>query len=126
MIGTVAAYEMFRAIAAEVNLRERGWDQSLYLVLGAAAAAGRILGLSSDQLGQAISIAVTANIATRQTRAGELSMWKGLATPLAASNGVLAAMMAAAGMAGPTEAFEGHHGIWDQVTGPFTPGPVGG
>ncbi len=125
MLGTVAAYEMFRAIAAQVNLRERGWDQSLYLVLGAAAAAGRILGLTSDQLGQAISIAVTANIATRQTRAGELSMWKGLATPLAASNGVLAAMMAAAGMAGPTEAFEGHHGIWDQVTGPLTLGPLG-
>ncbi|MFN0070482.1 MAG: MmgE/PrpD family protein [Chloroflexota bacterium] len=126
IVGTVTAYEMFRAIADQVNLRERGWDQSLYLVLGAAAAAGRLLGLQPDQIGEAIAIAVTANVATRQTRAGELSMWKGLATPLAASNGMLAALLAAEGITGPTEAFEGHHGVWDQVTGPIEIGLLGG
>jgi 2-methylcitrate dehydratase len=126
IVGTVIAYEMFRSIAAQVNLRERGWDQSLYLTLGAAAAAGHLHGLSTEQIGEGISIAVTSNVATRQTRAGELSMWKGLATALAASNGVLAALMAAEGVTGPTEAFEGHHGIWDQVTGPLHLGPLGG
>jgi 2-methylcitrate dehydratase len=126
IVGTVVAYEMFRAIAAQVNLRERGWDQSLYLTLGAAAAAGRLHGLSAGQIGEAIAIAVTANMATRQTRAGELSMWKGLATALAASNGTLAALMAAEGVTGPTEAFEGHHGVYEQVTGPIQIGPLGG
>jgi 2-methylcitrate dehydratase len=53
-------------------------------------------------------------------------MWKGLATPLAVSAGVLAAMLAAEGMTGPTAAFEGRHGIWDQVTGPFRIGELGG
>jgi 2-methylcitrate dehydratase len=126
MLGTVIAYEMFRAIAGQVNLRERGWDQSLYLTLGAAAAAGRLHGLSVQQIAQAISIAVTSNVATRQTRSGELSMWKGLATALAASNGVLAGLMAAEGITGPSQAFEGHHGVWDQVTGPLQLGPLGG
>jgi 2-methylcitrate dehydratase len=126
IVGTVIAYEMFRAVAAQVNLRERGWDQSLYLTLGAAAAAGRLHGLSAEQIGEAIAIAVTANVATRQTRAGELSMWKGLATAVAASNGTLAALMAAEGITGPTEAFEGHHGVYDQVTGPIRIGPLGG
>ncbi|HEX3244187.1 MAG TPA: MmgE/PrpD family protein, partial [Chloroflexota bacterium] len=126
ILGTVTAYEMFRAIAAQVNLRERGWDQSLYVVLGSAAAAGQLLGLPVDHLGEALAIAVTANVATRQTRAGELSMWKGLATPLAASSGVLATLMAAEGITGPTEAFEGHHGIWDQVTGPIQISGLGG
>jgi 2-methylcitrate dehydratase len=126
IVGTVIAYEMFRAIAAQVNLRERGWDQSLYLTLGAAASAGRLHGLSTEQIGEAIAIAVTANVATRQTRAGELGMWKGLATPLAASNGVLAALMAAEGITGPTAAFEGHHGVYDQVTGALQIAPPGG
>ena len=29
-------------------------------------------------------------------------------------------------MTGPTAAFEGRHGVWEQVTGPFTLGPMGG
>lgn len=126
IVGTTVAYEMFRSIADQVNLRERGWDQALYVTLAAAAAAGRLLGLQEAQLGEAIAIAVTANVATRQTRAGELSMWKGLATPLAVSGGTLAALMAAEGIHGPTAAFEGKHGIWDQVTDPIQVGTLGG
>ncbi len=29
-------------------------------------------------------------------------------------------------MTGPTAAFEGRHGLWEQVTGPFELGPLGG
>jgi 2-methylcitrate dehydratase len=65
-------------------------------------------------------------VPTRQTRAGELSMWKGSATAAAAIGGLFAAELAREGMTGPTAAFEGRHGICEQVTGPFELGELGG
>ena len=126
IVAIVVAYETFAALADVVPLRERGWDQGLYVVLGTAAGAGKILGLSLEQMANAIAIAVTANVPTRQSRAGELSMWKGAATPAATSAGVFAALLAREGMTGPTAAFEGRHGIWEQVTGPFELASLGG
>ena len=119
ILAIVVAYETFGALADVVALRARGWDQGLMVVLGTATGVGKILGLSLEQTADAIAIAVTANVPTRQNRAGELSMWKGAATPAATSAGVFAALLAREGMTGPTAAFEGRHGIWEQVTGPF-------
>jgi len=70
-------------------------------------------------MAQAVSLAVIPHVPTRRTRAGSLSMWKGCATAGAARNGIFAATLAARGMTGPPEPFEGPEGIWDQVTGPF-------
>jgi 2-methylcitrate dehydratase len=55
----------------------------------------------------------------RNTRAGELSLWKGAATSFATRNGVFAALLAREGMTGPDRPFEGKHGLWDLITGPF-------
>src|SRR5207247_9520872 len=74
----------------------------------------------------AIAIAGTASGATRQSRAGELAMWKGCATATAAKAGLFAAQLAGEGMTGPTAAFEGRHGLGVQVTGPFEIGALGG
>lgn len=115
----VVAYEVFTALADAINLRDRGWDQGLFVVLGTAAGAAKLLGLTHAQTGDALAIAVSSNIASRQTRSGELSMWKGCATAASARAGVFAATLAANGMTGPTAAFEGKHGICDQVSGPF-------
>jgi 2-methylcitrate dehydratase len=122
----VAAYEVFAALADQVPLRARGWDQGVFVVLGAAAGAGTLLGLSTEQMGDALAIAVSSSIPTRQTRAGELSMWKGCATAAAARSGVFAALAAEAGLTGPTAAFEGFNGVWELVTGKFQLGPLGG
>jgi 2-methylcitrate dehydratase len=53
-------------------------------------------------------------------------MWKGCATAVAAKAGLFAAQLAQEGMTGPTAAFEGRHGLWEQVTGPFELGALGG
>jgi 2-methylcitrate dehydratase len=126
MLGIATAYEMFGALADLIPIREKGWDQGTFIVVGSAVGAGKILGLSQEQMAHAISLAITPNIPTRQTRAGELAMWKGCATAAAARNGVFAALLAAEGMTGPYEPFEGRHGVWEQVTGPFTLQPFGG
>ncbi len=53
----------------------------------------------------------------RQTRAGELSMWKGAAAANSARNGVFAALLAEAGMTGPNEPFAGEMGAFAQLLG---------
>src|SRR5437867_11836391 len=53
-------------------------------------------------------------------------MWKGCATAAAAKAGLFAAQLASGGMTGPTEAFEGRHGLCEKVTGPFELGTLGG
>jgi 2-methylcitrate dehydratase len=126
VLATIAGYEVFGALADQVSLRDRGWDQGVFIAPASAAAAGVLLGLSAEQIADAIAIAATANVPTRQTRAGELAMWKGCATALAAKSGLFAALLAREGMTGPTAAFEGRHGLWEQATGPFELGPLGG
>jgi 2-methylcitrate dehydratase len=126
LLATVAGYEVFGAMADQVSLRDRGWDQGVFIAPASAAGAGLLLGLSREQMADALAIAATANVATRQTRAGELAMWKGCATTVATKAGLFAAQLAKAGMTGPTAAFEGHHGLWEQVTGPFEIGVLGG
>ena len=126
LLATVAGYEIFGALADQVSLRDRGWDQGVFVALASAAGAGLLLGLSAQQMAEGIAIAATANVATRQTRAGELAMWKGCATAAAAKAGLFAAQLAKAGMTGPTAAFEGRHGLCEQVTGPFELGALGG
>ncbi|MGZ5123602.1 MAG: MmgE/PrpD family protein [Burkholderiales bacterium] len=126
LLSIAAAYEVYTALADVIALRDLGWDQGVFVVLGCAAGAAKILNLTSEQTANALAIAVTGNIPTRQTRAGELSMWKGCATALAARAGVFSALLAQKGMTGPTAAFEGRHGVWEQVTGPFELGRLGG
>jgi 2-methylcitrate dehydratase len=126
LLAIASAYEVFTAMADVVGLRDLGWDQGVFVVLGSAAGAAKLMRLDSEQTAHALAIAITANIPTRQTRAGELSMWKGCATAAAARSGVFAALLAARGMTGPDAAFEGRHGLWEQVTGHFEIGALAG
>jgi len=100
-----------------VPFNTAGWDQPVTGAIGTAMAAGRLMGLDRAAMGHALSLAVIPNLATYQTRAGELSMWKGCAGPNGARNGVFAARLAAAGMTGPAQAFDGVFGVWNQTLG---------
>jgi 2-methylcitrate dehydratase len=65
-------------------------------------------------------LAGVCNIATRQTRTGQISMWKACAFSNAARNAVFAANLARQGFTGPHEIFEGPKGIFNMLTGgPF-------
>ncbi|MGH8618339.1 MAG: MmgE/PrpD family protein [Burkholderiales bacterium] len=125
ILAMAAAYEVYMALCDVVSLRDKGWDHGYFVVFAAAVGAGKILGLNKEQMGNAIALASGPNVPTRQTRSGELSMWKGCACAASARGGVFAALLAKAGMTGPTAAFEGRHGVWDQVTRPFTLPPLG-
>ena len=107
------AYEVFCRLADEVPLK--GWDQGLFVGIGTACGAGKILGLDAAALGHAISIAITSGVPLGATRIGELSMWKGCATAAAVRTGVFAAQLAADGMTGPPAPFEGRDGLWQHL-----------
>lgn len=122
----VVAYEIFVRLSDATGLRTKGWDQGFAIGISTAAGVGHLLRLSPEALGEAIAITAVANVPMRNSRAGELSLWKGAATAFATRNGLFAALLAAEGMTGPDRPFEGKHGLWDLITGPFELEPFGG
>ena len=114
------SYEIQCRFTDDVPFNDAGWDQPVVGSMACALACGRLLGLDRAQLGEAVALASVPFLCTYQTRAGELSMWKGCAGPNGARNGIFAALLAAEGMTGPYHPFEGVFGIWNQTTGrPF-------
>src|SRR5207249_3773332 len=67
VLATVAGYEVFGALADKVALRDRGWDQGVFVAPAAAAGAASLFGLSAERIADALAIAASANVATRQT-----------------------------------------------------------
>ena len=111
------AYEIVCRFTDVVPFNSSGWDQPVTGTIATAMAAGRLLGLSREAMYHALSLAVVPNLCTYQTRAGELSMWKGCAGPNGARNGIFAALLAAEGLSGPYQPFDGEFGIWRQTLG---------
>jgi 2-methylcitrate dehydratase len=120
----VIAYELFVRISDATGLRYKGWDQGFAIGICTVAGLGHLLRLSPQQIAEAVAIIAVANIPMRNTRAGELSLWKGAATSFATRNGVFAALLAREGMTGPDRPFEGKHGLWDLITRPFELEPL--
>lgn len=118
MIATVLAYQVYQALSGAGG-STAGFDSGIYYGPAVAVAAGKLFGLSQDQLANALSLALTLHIPLRVDRAGTLSMQKGCATADAARSGVFAALAAREGMTAPAEPFEGRDGLWDKITGPY-------
>jgi 2-methylcitrate dehydratase len=122
----VLAYEIQCRLCDAASLRRHGWDHVTYGAISSALSACKLLGLDVVRTTHAVGLAGVCNVALRQTRAGELSMWKGCAFANAARNGIFAALLAAEGMTGPAPIFEGEVGFMKLLTGPFTLAPLGG
>ncbi len=120
ILATVIAYEIQCRLCDAASLRARGWDHVVYGAFSVALSAGRLWGLSREQLVHAQGLAGVCNVATRQTRTGQISMWKACAFSNAARNAVFAANLARMGFTGPNEIFEGPKGVFNMLTGgPF-------
>ena len=108
--------------------KQTGWDHTTFVTLASAAATGVILRLDRHRLAHALAIA--ANYPTLGAlRVGQISMMKAASAGLAASRGIEAAYLAAHGVTGPLEVFEGKRGLaalvigecdWDLLTAPIT------
>src|SRR5690606_24018894 len=113
------AYQVHTRLSDVAPVRAKGFDHTTQGAYAAAAAAAKALRLPAGQVPNAIAISGTANNALRVTRTGSLSHWKGLAYPNTAKEGLFAALLAARGITGPEEVFEGDKGFKDSIAGDF-------
>ena len=111
----VLAYDVYCSFCKSVDINSGGWDQPVYTVMGCVLGAAKLMRLSPEQTGHALSLALTPNLALAQARRGSLSSWKGCAGANASRNAVFAAVLAKEGFTGPGEIFEGSGGFWDAV-----------
>lgn len=122
----VLAYEIQCRFCDAASLRKHGVDHVTYGAISSATAAAKLMNLDATKTAHAIGIAGVCNTALRQTRSGELSMWKGCAFANAARNGVFAATLAGDGLTGPAPIFEGDLGFFKLVAREaFVPAPFG-
>ena len=119
----IVVYEIFARLSDATRLSRHGWDQGYAIGIATAAGVCNLLKLSIETTAHAVGIAAASNLPLRVTRSGELTPWKNVATAYAARNGLFAALLAAEGMVGPGNAFEGRNGLWEKVTGPFELAP---
>jgi 2-methylcitrate dehydratase len=113
------SYQVQCRLSDEAPVRAKGFDHTTQGAYAAAAGAAKALRLDEAETANAIAIAGTALNALRVTRTGVLSQWKGLAYPFAAFGAVEAAYLAARGVTGPPEVFEGNKGFMDTIAGRF-------
>src|SRR5437762_4244034 len=112
---TALAYEVQCRLCDAASIRARGWDHVTYGAFSTALACARLMKLDPEKTRHAVNIAGVACAAMRQSRAGELSHWKGVAFADAARRGVYSALLARSGMTGPAPIFEGQMGFEKQL-----------
>lgn len=106
----VVGFEIFGKLGRALNTQHyrRGWHTTgTFGALAAAAAAGRLLGLDAQRMAMALGIAASS---ASGLRASFGSMTKPLHAGQAARNGVLAALLARAGMTASEQAIEHRYG----------------
>jgi 2-methylcitrate dehydratase len=113
------AYQVQCRLSDEAPVRARGFDHTTQGSYAAAAGAAKALHLGEAETANAVAIAGTALNALRVTRTGALSQWKGVAYPFTAFGAVEATFLAARGITGPPEVFEGNKGFMDSIAGRF-------
>ena len=112
----LAAFILGVEVESRLSLSVHPWhyDQGWHItgtagVFGATAAAGRLLGLSVQQMAQAFGVAGTQAAGVREILG---SMTKAMHPAKAASNGVQAALLASMGFTGNDAMIEGRRGFW--------------
>ncbi|MSR32751.1 MAG: MmgE/PrpD family protein [Gemmataceae bacterium] len=125
ILAGIIAYEIQCRLCDAASLRKKGIDHVTYGTLSATAAVARLMELTLEQTVHALGIAAASGIAIRQTRSGELSMWKGCAFGNVSRHAIFAAQLAKHGLTGPAPIFEGDLGLMKLITGPFEPPEFG-
>ena len=119
IVAIVLAYEFEQRICefGKPGVRERKWHHATLTQFVSPIVAGKLLGLTADQMVNAIGINGSHNHTIGCPTAGKLTMMKNTVDPMAVQSGVFAALMAKKGFTGTREVFEGKEGLMD-VFGP--------
>jgi 2-methylcitrate dehydratase len=115
--GIVIAYEleMRLCLAARPGVREVGWHHASLTQFVSPVVAGKMLGLTKDEITAAVGISGSSHSTFGGVVAGALTNMKNTADPMAAEAGVRAAMLAQTGYTGPVKVFEGKEGLFEVI-----------
>jgi len=92
---------------------DRGWHRTAAIgVFGATAVAGKLLGLTGEQLHHAFGIAFSQSAGTRQCIL-DAALTKRFQAGQAASAGIVSALLAQQGFTGASEVFAGRYGFFE-------------
>src|SRR3982074_1328889 len=111
MLALAVAYEIQCRITAVVPVMARGFNHAIQLAISSAAGAGKLFGLSSEQIAHAISIATVDNISLTCVHVEPVSQWKGFSPGMTGMRAVYSASLAKRGFTGPSGLFEGPNGL---------------
>jgi 2-methylcitrate dehydratase len=114
ILATVILYEL-QCRFAEIGrpgIREYGWHHATLSGFAAPIGAGRVLGLSVDQMVNAIGICASRTGTLGAVTAGGLTMMKNTVDPWACRMGVESALLAARGFTGPEHIIDGKEGLF--------------
>src|ERR1700678_469896 len=111
MLGVALGYTVQSRFVDHANFMSSGFDHTSQLAFSHNAAAGRLLGLSQQQIANAIAMAAVSDASFAVVRAKPLSQWKGLASAQSALGAMNALFLARRGVAGPLQDVEGPLGI---------------
>jgi 2-methylcitrate dehydratase len=107
MLALATAYEIQCRFTARVPVMAKGFNHAIQLAISAAAGAGRLFGLSVNELANAIAIATVDNISLTCVHAEPVSPWKGFSPGITGMRAVYSASLAKRGFTGPKGLFEG-------------------
>jgi 2-methylcitrate dehydratase len=105
------AYEIHVALVRSICLHEHKIDHVAHLAPATAGGLGRLLGLPTEVIYQAIGQALHTTTATRQSRKGEISTWKAHAPAFAGKMAIEAIDRAMRGQTSPSPIYEGEDGV---------------
>jgi len=115
IVAIVLAYEFEMRLCefATPGVRERKWHHATLTQFVSPLVAGKLLGLTVDELVNAVGINGCHNHTIGCPTAGKLTMMKNTVDPMAVQSGVFAAFMAQKGFSGTEAVFEGKEGFMD-------------
>src|SRR5271167_1199451 len=111
MLGVALGYTVQSRFVDHANFMSSGFDHTSQLAFSHNAAAGRLLGLSEQQIGHAIAMSAVSDASFAVVRAKPLSQWKGLASAQSALGAMNTLFLARRGVQGPLQVIEGPLGI---------------
>src|SRR6202045_1796865 len=111
MLAVALGYTVQSRFVDHANFMSSGFDHTSQLAFSHNAAAGRLLGLSEQQIGHAIAMAAVSDASFAVVRAKPLSQWKGLASAQSALGAMNTLFLARRGVQGPLQVIEGPLGI---------------
>src|SRR6202045_2666306 len=111
MLAVALGYTVQSRFVDHANFMTRGLDHTAQLAFSHNAAAGRLLGLSEQQIGHAMAMAAVSDASFAVVRAKPLSQWKGLASAQSALGAMNTLFLARRGVEGPLQVIEGPMGI---------------